>query len=87
MKTFNFNNIGGQICPICGTDESKDATLVPIAGTEEGNNAEAAQVHTSCLTQNMWLYPKRESIPSMIVAPCEYPYKKQNIAQEIIDKM
>jgi hypothetical protein len=37
------------ICPICGTDEDKEVTLVSIAGTNKGWNIEAIQVHVSCL--------------------------------------
>lgn len=57
MKPFNFDPSHDQKCPLCNTDEIKDATLVPIAGTEEGYNAYAIQVHVDCLRDQLWYYP------------------------------
>lgn len=48
MRTFEqFPN--NQKCPICGTNDNKTYTLVPIDGTENGENVEAAPVHIECL--------------------------------------
>lgn len=48
MKVFKeFNQ--DSICPICGTNKSGEAVLIPINGTEDGWNMEAMQVHLSCI--------------------------------------
>jgi len=51
MKSFPFNHSESEVCPICGTADIKEATLIPIVGTEEDNNMQAIQVHVDCLSQ------------------------------------
>lgn len=57
MKPFPFNSRDGDKCPICETNEVKDAVLIPIAGTEEEYNAKAIQVHVDCIIKELWYYP------------------------------
>lgn len=48
MKTFkHFPE--DKICPMCGTSEDKECTLIPIDGTQDGNNCEAVPVHVECV--------------------------------------
>lgn len=75
MRTFEHFSKGDHICPICGTDEDKETILIPIFGTQDGNNIQAAQVHTECLQNNIMLYPKLEGVPSMILCQCNYNYR------------
>lgn len=50
MRVFpRPNKKYGWRCPICNTDEDGEVVLIRIAGTEDGNNAEAEQVHLDCL--------------------------------------
>jgi hypothetical protein len=57
MKIFeHFNQ--SSICPICGTNEDKPATLIGIDGTEDGGNMEALQVHVDCLNIRLKRYPE-----------------------------
>lgn len=58
MTTFTFNSSHDEKCPLCGTNEARETTLVPIAGTEEGHKAKAIQVHVDCLREQLWYYPK-----------------------------
>lgn len=51
MKMFEYINQEGK-CLICGTNDDGPVTLIPIDGTEEGFNAQAEQVHVSCLALN-----------------------------------
>jgi len=44
-----FDDSRNAKCPICGTAEKKETVLIAILGTQEGNIAEAAQVHLDCL--------------------------------------
>jgi len=48
MKTFRGFNKEGDPCPICRTCINKETLLFPIPGTEEGNFAQAFQVHKDC---------------------------------------
>lgn len=57
MKYFIFKSYNDVKCPLCNTDEKKEATLVPIAGTEDGSIAHAIQVHVDCLQEQLWYYP------------------------------
>ncbi len=51
MSTFeHFNSAGDSVCPVCGTKDDKEIVLIPIDGTEDGNNMQAIQVHTDCLS-------------------------------------
>jgi hypothetical protein len=50
MKVFKgYNDIGDDVCPICGKNTQKETVLIPIAGTEEGNIMKAMQVHLDCI--------------------------------------
>lgn len=50
MRIFEHPNIGfGWKCPICGTNEDKPVTLVPIHGTRKCKIMRAAQFHIDCL--------------------------------------
>jgi len=62
MRTFakpNFTE--GQVCPLCKTASDWEIILVPILWTEDGNLAEATQVHTACL-QDRLSYNKEHDI-------------------------
>ena len=50
MKIFDEPNLSGDwVCPICGTNENKEVTLIGIDGTGKGNNMQAIQVHMDCI--------------------------------------
>lgn len=49
MNIFDHPNMFNFKCPICGTNEDKPVTLIPIEGTREGNKSEVKQVHVECL--------------------------------------
>lgn len=49
MRIFKGFNKVGDPCPICGTHDDKECTLVGIDGTEEGHNMQAKAVHVDCL--------------------------------------
>lgn len=50
MRIFKkFNDSHDAKCPVCKTAEMKEAVLVSIYGTQEGNIAEAIQVHLECI--------------------------------------
>lgn len=49
MKIFEQPNLITFRCPICGTNDKKPVTLVPIYGTEKDGMAQAIQVHVDCL--------------------------------------
>lgn len=51
MQMFEHINPKGK-CLICGTNDDGVITLIPIDGTKDGLNAEAEQVHVSCLALN-----------------------------------
>jgi RNA polymerase subunit RPABC4/transcription elongation factor Spt4 len=60
MKTFkHMNTTGPEVCPVCKTKEDKQVTLVPIYGTQEGNIAQAIQIHVDCI--NLTMRPATES--------------------------
>lgn len=49
-----FNDQSRYVCPICETNENKEAVLFPIDGTEEEDNiCEAIQVHHDCLLDHL----------------------------------
>lgn len=45
----HFRSCNGELCPICGTSEDKQSTLVTIDGTKIDNRSQAIQVHVDCL--------------------------------------
>ena len=48
MRTFeHFPE--DAICVICGGNDDKECTLIPIDSTEDGNNREVTPVHTDCV--------------------------------------
>lgn len=50
MRIFpEMNTSGKEVCPVCNTKENKPVTLLPVVGTQEGNLAQAIQVHVECL--------------------------------------
>jgi hypothetical protein len=50
MKIFPNFNLTGQPCPVCGTNEDKPCTLIPLAGTERDDGTqEATAVHVECI--------------------------------------
>lgn len=67
MRTFEHFNQSSD-CPICGTNEDKKATLLPIDGTEKGNICEAAQVHVDCLQNLEFHYLKMENGQTIVYA-------------------
>jgi len=38
-----------KICPICGTNEDKECTLIGIDNTQDGGIEQATVIHTACL--------------------------------------
>jgi len=48
MRTFKHFPTE-KTCVICGKNDDKECTLIPIDGTEDGNNCEATPVHTDCV--------------------------------------
>ena len=50
MKVFKEPNLSnGWKCPICGTNDKKEVTLIGVVGTEKDNNMEAEQFHLDCI--------------------------------------
>lgn len=50
MRTFaEMNTSGGDVCPICKTQNKGEIVLIGIVGTEEGMNMQAKQFHLKCL--------------------------------------
>ena len=45
------------ICPICGTNEDKLVTLIPIAGKNNGLTYEARQYHVDCIQVFEYVHP------------------------------
>lgn len=62
MKIFDHPNMEGWNCPICGTNEDKPVTLIPVVGTKQGNIAEAKQIHVECLDLTIAKYSVNDSI-------------------------
>lgn len=61
MRTFD--NFPEHIkCKLCGTDENKECTLIPIDGTDDGGNCEATPVHTDCIKHIQFRYNKTANI-------------------------
>ena len=56
MRTFNHFP-KHTTCLICGTNDDKPCTLIPIDGTNKSNNCEAIPVHkvniTKCHNRNI----------------------------------
>lgn len=48
------------ICPICGTNEDKPVTLIPIAGKNNGLTYEARQYHMDCIQVFEYVGPAGE---------------------------
>ncbi len=49
-----FDNINkSDNCYVCGTNKDGKVTLIPVMNTQEGNIAEAKQVHLDCL--DLWI--------------------------------
>jgi UDP-N-acetylmuramoylalanine-D-glutamate ligase len=44
-----MNTSGKDVCPICNTQDKKQVVLIIKSGTQEGNIAQAVQVHLDCL--------------------------------------
>ncbi len=44
------------VCPLCGTADDKECTLVIIDGTGNGNIAEAQPVHIECIKKAEYHY-------------------------------
>lgn len=58
MRTFEQGNwSNGSVCKLCAESTSGEVILVPINGTKDGNNIEACQVHTKCLSERLMFYP------------------------------
>lgn len=95
MRTFEHGNwSNGSQCPICGTADDTEVMLIGILGTEEGNNMQAAQVHTKCLQENLRLKTslilplsrsETDSSKGIIYAICAFEHTKQS-PDEIIPK-
>ena len=48
MRTFkHFPK--DKVCPMCGTSEDKECTLIEIDGTSDGSICEAVPVHAECV--------------------------------------
>lgn len=63
MRTFEKGNWdSGDACVICGQQGEGEIVLIPKSGTEIGNNVEAVQVYTACLTAGLWYYPDHNVI-------------------------
>jgi len=54
MRTFAQPNYSeGQVCPLCKTDSDWEIILVQIEWTQDDWLAEAVQVHTACIQDNL----------------------------------
>ena len=49
-------------CPICGTNRDDKCFLIPLDGTAEGDNEQAAPVHTKCMKELAYRYNKKNCI-------------------------
>ena len=58
---FKFQK-GSDVCPICNTEDEKDAMLVGIVGTEDGSNIQAIQVHLECISEQARFIKDRDII-------------------------
>jgi len=54
MRTFAHPNFAeGEKCPLCNTNADREIMLIGIAETEKGNNMQAIQVHTNCISDSL----------------------------------
>jgi len=51
-----------DICLVCGTNEDKECTLIPIDGTEDGNNCQATPVHIDCISDGCFRYNPKANV-------------------------
>jgi len=63
MRTFKEFPKGSE-CPICGTNDNKESTLIGIIGTEDGNNMQAAVFHTDCI--NLTYMPDKKMLVQIV---------------------
>ena len=54
----NFSQETNDVCPICGTNESKPCGLIAKQGTLDDGIVEAIQVHMDCLNPKWFWYNK-----------------------------
>jgi len=59
MKTFKQFPEGAK-CPICGTSDPGECTLVSIVGTQQDNLVQAAPTHVECI--DLWLDKQLELV-------------------------
>lgn len=57
MKGFQFNPAEGEICPICGSNEVKDAVFIASEPEKKEETIQLVQVHFDCLTEGLKLFP------------------------------
>ena len=76
MIIFEQFHRSGIQCPICGTNDSKRATLVPIEGTQDGDVYEAMLVHVDCI--NLKAYRENGVIVMGMIATELKQSKEQN---------
>lgn len=61
MKTFeHFPE--KSICKLCGANDDKECTLVPVDGTNNGGNVEAIPVHVECISKLNLRYNRESNI-------------------------
>jgi len=61
MRIFE-HFVKGQKCLLCGTEDDKECTLIPIDGTKDGNNCQAVPIHTDCIKNIDLRYNKEANI-------------------------
>ena len=49
MNIYEHPNMLNFCCPICGTNEDKPVTIIPIAGKNNELTYEARQYHVDCI--------------------------------------
>ena len=61
MRTFeHFPE--NKICSLCGTNEDRPCTLIPIDGTNKENICEAIPTHVDCITKSDFRFNKQLNI-------------------------
>jgi hypothetical protein len=63
-----------RLCVVCNSAKDGEVVLIPIDDKVYGNNAEAVQVHLSCLS--LWFNEKR----NFIYQKCNQNIEEQEIA-------
>jgi len=82
LKVFaKMNTKNGEVCPICGEEENGAVVLIPIHETQNGNIAEAKQVHLACLVESVLYYPPEKGMShnGHMIGVCIFPDNKNYV--------